>query len=269
MKNELVQSFNDLKKNWKFIPVIIALDVVFLIVFGFVYSLYFDRILAYMTDIMSAMPAATAALQQVSAPTAQALSSVYGINASLSAIYKLAILLAISTFVIWIVFQSVIWSFAHRIAESKTKFLEYLKGFSVVSVIWFAIFSVIMYFSISATLNNAFNKQIPAGQDSWVVYGTLIAVAVLGYFVIVSYSLTGKIKEILKKTFVYCLTRPKVLLSYLILLVTLLVINLVLLGLWFASKTLSIAVGIVLVLLYLVFARVYMIETIKKLEKKK
>ncbi|MBW3022935.1 hypothetical protein KY308_02440, partial [Candidatus Woesearchaeota archaeon] len=261
---QLKEAFKDLMKKWKYIPLIVIIDLAFLTVFGFIYNLYFNKILSHMISILQALPAATDALQQTGVPSAEALAPVFGINASLSAIYVLGIQLAISTFLIWVIFQAPNWRFAHKIANAKTDFLRYIKGFGVASIIWFAIFSVIMYVSVSTTLYNAYTTQM-AVQDMWTIYATVIAVAVLGYFALVSYSVTGKIREVLKKTVVNCFLKLKIFVSYIILLIILLILNFIILGLTNLNSFAGIVIGAILLLLYFVYARVYMIEVVNKL----
>ena len=256
---QLKKTCGDLLKSWRFCLLVILFDLVFLTVFGFVYSLYFEKIMLHMTNIMQAMPSATEAIQSAM-PTVSSLAPVFGVNASLSAIYRLAFFLAVSVFLLWIIIQSSNWRFAHRIAESKTKFLEYFRGFSIASIIWFLIFCAIVYYSVTMTFYQALNRE---AESSFSVYGALLAFAVLGYFALVSYSVTGKTRDVLRKTVTNCFLKSKVLVAYIFVLLILAVINFIILGLWYLSQAVAIAIGAILVLLYFVYARVYMIEVIK------
>ncbi|MEM4337004.1 MAG: hypothetical protein QXG86_03300 [Candidatus Woesearchaeota archaeon] len=265
--HQLEEAFGQIKKNWKLSLLIVALDILFFFIFGLVYTLYFDKILIQITKLMFILPNAVSIAGAAQTPTASALAASHAIKSSVYLIYKLLFLLAVSVFVIWVVFQSAIWYFSHKIVSRTPKgfnFVGYLRGFSVVSIIWFALFSLIIYISAITTINSFFINQTIAEESSFYFYGVLIPVIILFYFVIVSYSINGSIAEILKKTFYYSFKKFRVFLSYIILLLFLVLLNFLIIGLLRINKIFALVTGSILLLFYFLYARIFMIGVVTK-----
>jgi len=264
---QLKHSITALLKKWPLMILILVVDVIFFTVFGFVYTLYFQKIIGHLNIIMQQAPSITTSLQEqdiyAAAPIAQSLSL------EIDEIKKLALLLAVSTLVIWVAFQALNWWLSFRVSGRKISYVKYLKSFSVMSAIWVAIASLIIYLSINTFFSNAFTLPGTQPNDLILSIGLIAAFAVVGYFALVSYSVTGKIREVLKKTVMFAFLKSEVFVAYIILLILAVIINFIMLGLSTINFMLSLIVGAVLVLLLLLYARVYMINVIQKIDKRK
>jgi hypothetical protein len=248
-----------------YVPLIIWIDLTFLTFFGFVYDLYFQRIMTHATIVLQQTPSVIDAVQSqdiyAAAPMLQTVSQ------EMSQVKMLALMLAISVFVLWIAFEAVNWWNCFRISGRKTSYLRYLGSFSLLSAIWMAIVSLILCISITMFFNQAFSLAKP--NESILSIGLAIAVVVAGYFALVSYSLAGKIKETLRKTVIFSFLSLKVLVSYIIMLAIAGIIDLIIMLLFRINMILALVIGGVLVLLLFLYARVYMINVVQKLDKGK
>jgi len=270
---QLRHSFLNLGEKWGLGLLVILIDLIFLTIFGFVYKLYFDRIMIHATNIMQQTGSMTTALQSQdiysAAPIAQTLSS------EMSGIINLAALLAISVFVIWIAIESLNWIIAFRITGRKISYLQYLKSFSVLSAIWGVLISIVLYVSISTFFANAMTLSGGAKPESIILdIGLIVAFAVVGYFALISYSLTGTIKEVLKKTVMLSFLKSRVLVAYAMLVAAFLIIFYPKFGLLTILSGIigilpAIIIGAILLMVFFVFARVYMINVVQTLNKKK
>ena len=252
-------------------PLIVWIDLGFLTIFGFIYKLYFDRIMVHATNIMQQSGSMATALQTQdiysAAPIAQTLSS------ELVQIEKLAALLALSILVIWIVFQSINWFVSFRISGRKISYMQYLKSFALTSVLWGALISVILYISISTFFANAMTLSGGVTPTTTILdIGLIIASVVIGYFAVVSYSLHGKIKDVFRKTVMFSLLKSRVFVSYLLVIIIAIILNFIIFGLWKLfigiSEIPAIIVGAILLMVFFVFARIYMINVVQSLDKK-
>jgi len=269
--NQIKKTFLDLSKKWRLMLLVILIDLVFLFVFSFTYTLYFQKIMAHAAVIMQQTPLITTALQTQDINAA--LPYVQELSRAVFEIKKLAILLAISTFVIWIAFQAVNWWNCFKISGRKIKYLDYLKTFTLASAIWIAIISLALYISISMFFGNALAFPNSQPQESILNIGLIIAFGIVGYFALVSYSLSGRIKEVLKKIVTFSFLKSEVLVSYIIIVIALVIINFIIYllwkTLWAINDILVLAVGAVILLLFFVFGRVYMINVVQEIESKK
>ncbi len=264
--DNLRKTFLDIVKKWPWGIVIIVADVVFLTVFSFVYTLYFSKIVSHASAIMQQTPSMTSALQSQDIYSATPIAQ--DIARELLQIKKLAFFLAISIFVVWVAFQAFNWWNAFRISGRKAEYLQYLKGFAAVSAIWIALVSLIIYISVQLFFSNALAFQ-NAPNESILSIGMIAAFAVIGYFALVSYSLKGTVREVLKKTVLFSFLKLKVLVSYIIVLILALIVNLITYFLLSLSIIVGIVTGTILLLLLFVYARVYMINVVQELDKEK
>ncbi len=264
---QLKKTLSDLLQRWPLMLLVVLVDFVFLTFFGFIYKLYFDRIIAHATIIMQQTPTMVSAVQDqgiyASAPVVQQIAQ------ELFEIKKLAFFLVISILVVWVAFQAFNWWNAFRISGRKTSYLQYLKTFAVTSVIWAAIVSLILYVSIQMFFAEAFSSMGASPNGMILNLGMALTFIVVGYFAIVSYSLTGRIRDVLKKTVLFSFLKSRVIAAYLIVIACAIVINLIIFGLFTLNAVLGMIMGIILLMLFFVSARVYMINVVQELELKK
>jgi len=270
--SQIKHTFLNLVERWPLMLFVILMDVTFLFFFGLIYKLYFDNIISHATNIMQQSSTMTSALQSQdiysAAPAAQFMSL------ELFQIKKLAILLAISIFAIWVVFQAFNWWNAFRISGRKISYLSYLKTFTSASAIWALLVSLTLYVSISVYFANAMAISGGAEPEGIILdIGMIVAFAVIGYFALVSYSLSGSLKDVFKKTVVFSFLKSRVFVAYIFVSAMLLIINFIVFGLWRILLGISdmpaLIIGIIFVLLFFVYARVYMINVVQELDKKK
>jgi len=257
----------DMRNRWPWLLGIIAIDLAFITVFSFVYTLYFSKIVTHVNVILQQTPQVTGALQ--SQDIYSAMPFVQTISEQIFEIKKIAFILAVSSLVIWIGFQAYNWCNCFRVSGKKISYLNYLKPFSVLSIIWTAIISLILYISIQMFFGNAMSFSGSPDNPGILNIGILMAFLIVGYFALVSYSLKGTVKEVLSKTVVFSFLKSKVLVSYLFIIASAGIINFIILLLFKISSILAFIIGFILVLLLFIFARVYMINVVQDLDNKK
>lgn len=263
---ELRSSFLGLLKKWPLTTLVVVIDLIFLTLFGFLYRLYFEKIMAHATVIMQQTPSLISNVYEQDiysyAPVLETLSN------ELFEIKKIAVILAVSILVIWVAFQAVNWWLSFRISGRKISYLAYLKTFSLMSAIWTAIVGAILYITIRMFFNDVLSS-FSAPKSSILDVGNIIAILVVGYFAIVSFSLTGKIKDVLKNTVLFSFLKSKVFVAYLFVLVIAFLLNLIVFLLFRINSTLGLVLGAILLLIFFVYARVYMINVVNNIEKTK
>ena len=265
---KLKDSFFEIFRKWPLSLLVIAIDFAFLTVFSFVYTLFFQNIMGHASIIMEQSPVMTSAMQQQdiynAAQIAQELSN------QVTQIKNLAFILAISSLVIWIAFQAVNWMLCFKISGRKVKYLDYIKPFAILSAIWTAIVSVILYVSIQMFFGQALAfSSTPSPNEGILSVGIIIAFAIVSYFALISFSLTGRVRDVLKKTVTTSFLNLKAFVSYVFLLAIIAIIDLIVTLLWKINSTMTIIIGAILMLLFFVFARIYMINVVQEIANKK
>lgn len=263
--SQLKQTLLDMRKRWAWVLLVILIDIAFIFIFSFVYTLYFTKILDYLQIIMQQTPILTSAVQ--SQDIASTTSIIQEVGRAVFEIKKIALMLAISVFVLWIGIQTVNWKNCFKIAKEKVSYINYLKSFTIMSAIWTAIISFIIYISVQMFFGKVSTMTTNPSDGTILNIGLLIALVVVGYFALVSFSIKGTIREVLKKTVMFSLSRSKVLVTYLLIIAIAAVINFIIMGLLKINNILGLVIGLILVLLLFVYGRIYMINVIQELDK--
>lgn len=186
------------------------------------------------------------------------------------ALLKLVFILLISFWIMWMVLQGGSWKLASSIAEKKTKLWRFLGRFITISILWLSVLSIINLF----ILRHQFGLQIEfhkTGMDLLTIIALFFNI-VTAYFMMISYSLLGgnKTKDILKKTFQIGILRfPQVFLSYLFVLAGFIVIDMILRLAGLIGNVFMLITGVITLLPYITVSRIYLINSIEEIDRKR
>lgn len=259
------------RKNWVLVPISFLIDIAFLAVFGFFYKLFFFRITEHLAQAVE-----YSAKQAPTITQAAAQNSIYAafttqqfVSTELRSVLFLAVSLGFVTYVLWTLFQSANWLVAYKIANKKIKYFDYLLQFGLANILWCAIAGVIIYVSLKIGFYNALSQNRLI-DPRFLTYITLFFMALVGYFAMVSYSGIYKLKGFFRKVFSTSINHAENLApAYALLIIAAIVLNYIIYLVWLINVFASIVIGAFILLFLLVYSRVYFIELMEKIEKRK
>ncbi len=200
--DSLVKSLNMVKKNWKILPIIGALDLLFFFLLGMLSSMFKNASGPYLSAIVSQAGKLTVdvslALAQSKSGLAVLLSDLT-LTSNLGSVLFVTLLSSAALCIIWVMVQGLAWFYANKIAEKNYK--NYLSSFSKTSLFWFV--SVLVYF-ILLTFSSLITQirttpLIPSALLRLI--GAAILLLII-YFAFISIALVPmNLKQNLKKTF--------------------------------------------------------------------
>lgn len=200
--DSLVKSWVSVRKNWRAIPLIAALDLAFFFFVGVLNSIFTNSAGPSLTALMSEVGASTAdvslAIAQQKSGIAVLLSNPI-IMSNLKSFALVGLLSFAALYLLWILLQNFAWSSANKMINKNNK--DYFSSFSKTSLFWFA---VVLIFFILLTLFSLVNQLriSPLMPSSIIEISGLVVSYILIYFAFISISLTPmRLKQNLKKTF--------------------------------------------------------------------
>jgi len=168
-----------------------------------------------------------------------------------------ALLFVLIAYVVYVVFQSVAWFVSFRIAGKKTNFWTFFLWFGLFNLFWFSLFIVYNIVDFFVDIGG-----VLGGNFGFVSVLNSAFLMLIFYFAVISY-----VKLSFLKSFVFGFRKYRqVLPSFLVVCLFFLVLNLILPFLFSVNYYFGAAVGIVLFLPSLVFARVFMIKSIERVK---
>jgi len=201
-----VDSFKRIKDNIKLFLAASVLDIIFIIVFGFVYGLFQIKILEKLAEMTKLIMSRTQIMQM---PQAEMIAAIAQNKTSFDSAFA-AIILLLSfglavLFILWSLFQSIVWKFCLKIAKTsakKERYIPHLLKFSAASFFYFAFIVIIGYVAVRILLYNAMNPSSQIIPDFITPIFLTISLVVI-YFALISYALLGqeKIRDIMKQSF--------------------------------------------------------------------
>lgn len=225
----IIESYNHLKKNWLLIPLAAFFDLIFFLLLG----------LGTGIAGRASAPAVTAILQ--SAGTLQndivtaisqgqsafdAFLSNPTVALHIKSLLGIAVYFIVALYVMWIVFNGASWYLSSRIMGVKTTLTEFFTKFSIVSLVWFGIISVILAALIRFALSILLQPEHVITSQFIIQYANILNY-VLFYFVLISFSLVPytTLNENIRKTFRYGIKEAPIFLITIAIIVVVLYLN--------------------------------------------
>ena len=264
IKNQFLKSFYILNNNPRCIIFSLIFDLLFFVIYGVVSLAIFNIITDKANILLQIASSNKDSINQLIAEGKnlfQAMMLQPGFTSSFKAILLLSLILMVSIYLIYCIFQSLNWRIARNLTGSKFRVSEFMKSFFKINILWFVLFYLGLFFEriIGIVLILSSKKQ-----DTGVI--ALIIAVLIAYFAFISYALLGK-KGAIKQSFVkgfkdFLIFIP----MYFIIALMFFIINYVLL---FAQQTnyiFMVVLGFLLFLPALAWARVFICLVVNKVK---
>jgi len=270
-KRILIKGFADsckaIKKNPLYLAIVPVIDIFFLFVFFIVYPFFFENIMDRIISLLMLTGKALQGLTQTEI-SLNILSNQQQMNSLIINIGFWIFGLVVLSYLLYCIFQGLVWFIAHKVLKEKTNFKEYIKRFFAVNILWCISFIIIAYFYVKAVILT----QVLRSPSNLVMVGTFSAIllVVLCYFAFISYALIKKHRfiESIKKSFSLGTKEfPTIASMYILLILGFALIDGFLRLLFMINTTLMIIVGIILIFPFIAYARLVIISVVEKLIK--
>ena len=265
--NELKKTFDLVKKEPFYIAVPSLIDIMFLLVLGYVGNFFLITKAAPLLERIAEIKigSSVASVEEYATAVMSQQSEIFPLAMQVMGIF---FQLALSILILWIVFQGVNWYLASKFDNKKVKVWKFFKNFTVATIV-IAIFEfIIALFYYNLTLKNVLGNNSPIVQ--LVVNSiSIIALVVLYYFALINYSICYKYSlkrlELCKKTIMVGIKQYRdISLAILVLLLMFIILNYAIRIISLISVNLMLVVGVILVFPLIAFSRMYLIKIVNK-----
>ncbi|MFP4423612.1 MAG: hypothetical protein ACLFP2_00110 [Candidatus Woesearchaeota archaeon] len=191
MLSEIQATIDTLKKQGIRLSAPVLVDLVGLIIFIFVNSIYIKKIVAALTSFNVHVSRNMEAIMGDLLTTKDIFSimSKYPLIANdLSTVFFLTFLMFVSCFIIYCVFQSVSWFFAYRFTGHKVSLSRFMLRFSVVNIPWVLLLLLGSFISLIFDIRAALSTSPVSFNNIF----TSILMFFLVYIALVSYTRLDK-----------------------------------------------------------------------------
>lgn len=235
-------------------------DILFFFAYGFATAPIYRKL---MENIYAIGSLAGEAIQTATRESQSMLSALTSetIRPYFNNIIWLLIILAVTTYLIYCILQALNWKIALEITGKKTRYLDYLKKFLKINIIWFLLF--VLYYllgfavEIRQILISKITQTAPSSALSIILTAYLIGIA---YFAVISY-----VQKSAKQSWTTGKTKFMQLLPAVLLIAAyFLALNIITGIIGSASTTAAIIAGLLLLVPSLTIARIYIALTIQK-----
>ncbi|MFC1728069.1 hypothetical protein ACFLZ7_01225 [Nanoarchaeota archaeon] len=268
------EALNLIKKRPFVLPIIVLVDLLFLVSYGFSRSIIQRKLAPFLQviiDLSSKVTSSATELFNAGGDPLQMILSDPTFTTSVVSIAKIFLVFALSIYLLWTLLQGSGWSMANKFIDKKIKLFSYVSKFALVNLFWFGLASLVIFGFMRFTLYNLFslNNSVSAAIPNWV---SIVANAIIIYFVFISIALVTKLDflENIKTTFRVGFKKfPKIITTYALIIAVIATLNLFISFLMKTSLSLGIGVGIVMVIPMLTYSRIYFMLIIEKVIKEK
>jgi hypothetical protein len=205
----LAKSCKTFFRNFKSVIIIILLDIAFFVCSALVYTGVWDKIMFNVNAVLQIMEISMEDFAQVQ--TEAQLSALAAKYDSFMVYYRnigyYLGMLFVSLLVLWCVFHGINWFLTNDMAgKTKEKFLKYIGKFSLLTVLWWALFLLIislgMKLSMQASMAAAPLVGANAGRIlTWVLLFILFYVAYTSYVLTPKYKLKQLFRELFRTAY--------------------------------------------------------------------
>ncbi|MBW3002384.1 hypothetical protein KY338_04440 [Candidatus Woesearchaeota archaeon] len=247
--------------NKKLFFLSIFLDILFFFVYGFATAPIYLKLMANVNIIGAHAGEAVKTATRDSQSMFSALSSEV-IAPYFNNIIWLLLILAATTYLTYCIFQAVNWKIALQLTGKKIKYLDYLKKFLLLNILWFILFALYYALGLVVDIRKILISTLMQTQASNTLNVVLVFYLIfIAYFAVISY-----IKLNLRKSISTGTSKIKQLLpSILLIAVYLLALNIVIKLLASIHPLAGIIIGFILLLPAMTIARIYISLTIQKM----
>jgi hypothetical protein len=261
--SNLKSSVKLLKEHKPLVLLSASIDLLFLFVYGFVFSMVFSRIGGYLLELYNLMMESPQQIQ--GSLLGKGLFSALRATPEMSFVFNKLIIwfliLGIMIYVLYSVFQGISWRISYRIIGKKIAYSRFIVKFALVNLFWFVFYIIYQIIDYLFDLNAMIAGNMDLGQSapglSFIAFMLWISMFVIGYFALISYTLVMK-HRVIRKSFGLGFKKFKVLLpAYLTVLAVFFVINLLLVLSSRISPVVMFALGMVTVFPAMTWARVF------------
>ncbi|TKJ17593.1 hypothetical protein CEE44_03605 [Candidatus Woesearchaeota archaeon B3_Woes] len=255
--NNLKQSFELLTKSPFYLAIPILLDLIFLFLVGFIGSIFTTKAIPYLQNLATIQSTPAADTSAMIAQQTQLASA-------LTHIVLILLQIVLVVFILWTIFQGINWFLATKCVKKKVNIKKYSLNFLTLNIIWIILIAILAKFFFEITLKNLLTSTPIVSQSLVNAIGIIISIILL-YFLFIGYSISYKykLKEFLKNIFKIGIKDFKIIIAYLIIVVSFWIAKFIvqLFSLSFAS---TIIAGIIILMPLITFYRIYLIKTIEK-----
>ena len=265
--SSLKRSIELLKEHKPLVLLSASADMLFLFVYGFVFSMVFSRIEGYLLELYNLMMESPQKMQNTLLNNG--LLSALRATPEMSAVFGKAVtwflVLGAIIYVLYSIFQGISWRISYRIMGKKIAYSRFIVKFALVNLLWFVFYIIYQVIDYLFDLNAMIAVNMDLGQStsaglSFIAFMVWVSMFVIGYFALISYTLIGRYNffGVIKKSFGFGFRRLKVLLpAYLIILAVFFTINQFLILIFRINPMVMFALGIVTVFPAMTWARVF------------
>ncbi len=255
---QLFRSFELLKKNPVMLLLCLVVDVAFLFFYGLFTTPFNDKISEHIIFIGNLM-------SQSLREQKQGIINLLFAEAIMPYTYKLfllLLLLVVSVFVAYSIFQGINWRLANSLAGKDTYFYKYILSFAKVNLLWFGFLLVYYILDFAADVRHIVAEKIAqANVINIFAYLLFVFLTALIYFACISYATLS-----IKKSFQIGIKKARHTLPvFLLIAVYFLALNFILFNLAKVSRDAMFILGVILFFPALTLARVYIASAVKKI----
>ncbi len=258
--SSLKQALGIAYKQKKLFLLSVFFDVLFFFVYGFATAPIYLKLMVQVNIIGSYAGEAVKTATRESQSMFSALSSDV-LAPYFNNIILLLIILAVTVYLIYCLLQALNWKIALQLTGKKIRYLDYLKKFMLINILWFVLFALYYVLGfvvdIRKILISTIMKTEPSSALSIVLIFYLIFIA---YFAVISYVQLNLIKSISTGRSNIRQLLP----SILMIAVFLLALNIIVKALASVNPILAIIVGLIILLPAMTIARIYISLVIQK-----
>jgi hypothetical protein len=268
-----VKAVKLLRKNQKYFLYIVLADLLFIFVNGFLSFGLINRLQEYLFAVAGEIASRSSEISQevVQKSIFEVLFSYPEIGSLISSIIGLLLLIIITIYIVFNIFQGYAWKTSLRIIGKPVSYYKFCTQFVIVNILWLILFYSQRIFVVIVTILNTLSEKVYHTSPSFVLdyFGTAFLIAII-YFAVISYSLIGRfsVAGILKRTFSFGIKRLVYFVPmYAIIAAMFWIINFILGAVGGVNRTLFFIVGFLLVFPVFAFSRVYIALIVNKLVK--
>ncbi len=258
LRHVLLQSWDVCVKNTQTLFLTMAYDVLFFIALGFVTRPLFDRIIAYAQAVFAVLGKKAPELVQAAAK-GESTVMLPGTSAYLWKLVLVYLVLFVVVYLVYSFIEGLAWRNTAKLFSSQQAFSQYLLPFFRLSLVWVFLFGIYHLF----TLYLDYRVLVAAQGNPYPALLTALryfCVLFFGYFIIVTYAALPWRKTIGSAVGFAWQHFSDFAFTYIFIWVVFILLQFVLIAAFRLSNTVGIIAGMILVLPWLSFVRVLLMQ---------
>ncbi|MBW3003543.1 hypothetical protein KY337_03195 [Candidatus Woesearchaeota archaeon] len=249
------ETFYNLKN--KYLAAVVGLDIVFVMLFGFVFEFAKQNIAFELENIVKIIGAASVEIAPGVFEYSTLISSLKqlpGFTGSYHSIIWNLVVMIILIFVLWCTLESASWWFSYKLNHIKIEFAKFLKRFFFKSILYFVIVTLGLFVTIRVALGITLQGAVDAGLTVYTFFGGFVVILLILMFLTYG-NMDKKLWKILKNWRLLLLTIGMFAALYLLDLGAKYIGGL--------NYYLMLVFGVVIIMPYLTYIRMFIINELK------